>query len=165
MEKGAIESFAGELVSFLLEKRITLCTAESCTGGMIASAIVSVSGASSVFPGALVSYATRVKEELLGVSSRAVEEHTVVSAQVAEEMARGAFPLLKADMAISVTGLAGPGGGTAEIPVGRVFVGYACKTSAWVEEFTFSGGREEVREQAAEAALRGALVFAQKYFG
>ena len=164
MEKNAIAS-AEALVAFLAAKGLTVCTAESCTGGMIASEIVSVSGASSVFPGSLVSYATRVKEEFLGVSARTVEEFTVVSAAVAEEMAKGALGMMKTDLAVSVTGLAGPGGGTEEIPVGRVFIGYAAKEAARVERFTFRGDREQVRRQAAEAALCGALAFAKENFG
>ena len=164
MEKNANAS-AVLLVAYLLEKGITLCTAESCTGGMIASRIVSVSGASSVFPGSLVSYATRVKEQLLCVSPDSVEKHTVVSLPVAEQMAKGALALLGADIAVSVTGLAGPGGGTEEIPVGRVFIGYASREAVRVEEFTFEGDRQRVRECAAEAALLGALAFAEQYYG
>ena len=164
MKKSAIAS-AEELVAFLAAKGLTMCAAESCTGGMIAAEIVSVAGASSVFPGALVSYATRLKEELLGVSKTTVEAFTVVSAPVAEEMAKGALVMMKTDLAISVTGLAGPGGGTEEIPVGKVFVGYASKEATRVESFTSRGDRETVRRSAAEAALRGALAFAKEIFG
>lgn len=141
------------LVALLKERKVTAVTAESCTGGMIAARIVNVPGASSVFPGGAVTYATEVKESLLGVRHESVERYTVVSAQVAREMALGAVARFGADFAVSITGFAGPGGGTETIPVGRVYVGCAYGEEAEAFEFTFDGGRDAVRQKGADAAL------------
>ena len=148
---------AEELVALLKARGMTVTAAESCTGGLVAASIVGVSGASEVFPGSVVSYATRVKEELLSVDPCSVEAHTVVSAPVAREMAAGARRLLRADVAVSVTGLAGPGGGTEEIPVGTVFVGVATEKGCDAYRFSFAGDREAVRRAAADAALEAAI--------
>lgn len=131
----------------------TLAVAESCTGGMIGAALTEVPGASAVFKGGIVSYTNEVKENVLGVRRETLDCFGAVSAQTAEEMASGAAKLLKADAAVSVTGLAGPGGDTFGNPVGTVFVGYSDKFHAFSREFHFSGGRGEVRRQAVEAAL------------
>ena len=153
---------AERLVSLLRERGMTVTAAESCTGGLVAASIVSVSGASEVFPGSVVSYATRVKEELLGVDGESVQEHTVVSAPVARQMAEGARRLLGTDVAVSVTGLAGPSGGTEEIPVGTVFVGVATESGAEAFRFSFSGDREAVRRLATDAALEAAIFSVEK---
>lgn len=153
---------AERLVSLLRERGMTVTAAESCTGGLVAASIVSVSGASEVFPGSVVSYATRVKEELLGVDGESVQEHTVVSAPVARQMAEGARRLLGTDVAVSVTGLAGPSGGTEEIPVGTVFVGIATAAGAEAFRFSFSGDREAVRRLATDAALEAAILAVEK---
>ena len=148
---------AERLVSLLRERGMTVTAAESCTGGLVAASIVAVSGASEVFSGSVVSYATRVKEELLGVDSASVREYTVVSSPVARQMAEGARRLMRADVAVSVTGLAGPSGGTEEIPVGTVFVGVSTKAGAEAFRFSFSGDRDAVRHQAVDAALDAAI--------
>ena len=153
---------AERVVSLLRERGMTVTAAESCTGGLVAASIVSVSGASEVFPGSVVSYATRVKEELLGVDGACVQEHTVVSAPVARQMAEGARRLLGTDVAVSVTGLAGPSGGTAEIPVGTVFVGVATAAGAEAFRFSFPGDREAVRRLATDAALEAAILAVEK---
>lgn len=154
-------SLAERLVALLLEKGMTITAAESCTGGLLAASIVSVSGASRVFPGSVVSYATRVKEELLSVDPEAVATYTVVSDPVARQMAQGARQLLGTDVAVSVTGVAGPTGGTEETPVGTVFVGVATKDGAHARRFSFRGDRDEVRRQAVEAALSLAIQAAE----
>ena len=102
----------------------TLGTAESCTGGRIAEAIISVPGASNYFKGGIVSYTNEVKENILKVSHEVLEEQTAVCEEVAREMVLGAIDALKVDFAISATGVAGPTGGTAEIPVGTIWIGY-----------------------------------------
>lgn len=132
----------------------TLSTAESCTGGLIGSLLTSVPGASLVYKGGIVSYWSEVKQNLLGVEAAQLERNGPVSAPVAEAMAKGVRSALGTDVAVSVTGLAGPDGDDFGRPVGTVFVGYADAKYSIVKEFHFSGDRDSVRRQAAEAALR-----------
>lgn len=132
----------------------TLVTAESLTGGGIGRAITAVSGSSAVYKGGVISYTDAVKETVLGVPAEILQEFGAVSAQTAGHMASGVRRLLKADVAVSVTGLAGPGGDEYGNPVGTVFIGYEDHTRSAVHRFTFSGDREAVRNQTIEAALR-----------
>lgn len=132
----------------------TLATAESCTGGGIGAALTGVPGSSAVFKGGIVSYCNEIKHRLLNVPQTLLEKCGAVSAPVAEAMAVGARNALQADVAVSVTGLAGPDGDAYGNPVGTVFIGYADAEGTVVEKFCFSGSREEIREQAVEAALR-----------
>ena len=132
----------------------TLCTAESCTGGMIGAALTAVSGASNVYKGGIVSYTNEVKRKLLGVDADLLETVGAVSEPVAQAMAIGARMALDADIAVSVTGLAGPGGDEFGNPVGTVFIGYADARIATVRHFVFEGDREAVRMQAVEEALK-----------
>lgn len=131
----------------------TLATAESCTGGGIGQLLTSVPGSSAVFKGGVISYSSLVKVELLGVSPRDLKEFGAVSAPVAKSMAFGVRKLLKADVAVSSTGLAGPEGDGSGKKVGTVFIGYCDKDRCIAREFHFSGDREAVRSQAAQAAL------------
>lgn len=132
----------------------TLSTAESCTGGMIGQLLTSVPGSSTVYKGGIISYWSAVKEELLGVDAQTLQEYGPVSAPVAEMMAAGARKALVSDISVSVTGLAGPDGDEFGRPVGTVFIGYADEEKRIAKEFHFSGNRDAVRRQAAEAALR-----------
>ena len=132
----------------------TLVTAESLTGGGIGAAITAVSGASAVYKGGIISYTNEVKHLLLGVSEKTLEVHGAVSCQTAEEMAIGARKLLGADVAVSVTGLAGPGGDDYGNPVGTVCIGYCSEGKAFAVKHRFHGDREAVRMQTIEAALR-----------
>ena len=132
----------------------TLATAESCTGGMIGAALTAVPGASRVYKGGVVSYWSEVKEKLLGVSGEDLENLGPVSMQVAGSMAQGARKLLKTDVAVSVTGLAGPDGDEFGRPVGTVFVGFDNGARTVVRQYRFDGDRDAVRRQAAEAALK-----------
>ena len=132
----------------------TLCTAESLTGGGIGAALTSVPGASKVFKGGVISYTDEVKREVLGVSAADLSAFGAVSAPVAEAMARGVRELLKADVAVSVTGLAGPDGDEFGHEVGTVFIGYSDEKTLLVREFHFSGDREAVRTQTIESALQ-----------
>nr|MBQ8243833.1 CinA family protein [Oscillospiraceae bacterium] len=131
----------------------TLVTAESLTGGGIGAAITGISGASEVYKGGIISYTNEVKHKVLGVPEEILVRHGAVSEPVAAAMASGARALLKADAAVSVTGLAGPGGDEFGNPVGTVFIGYEDVRTAVVEHFVFSGTREAVRNQTIEAAL------------
>lgn len=132
----------------------TLVTAESCTGGGIGAALTGVSGSSAVYKGGIISYTNWVKHHLLGVDSTLLDTVGAVSAPVAEAMAIGARKALDADIAVSVTGLAGPGGDEFGNPVGRVYIGYSDATVTVHREFTFSGDRDAVRRQAVEEALK-----------
>lgn len=131
-----------------------LATAESLTGGGIGAAITSVSGASAVFAGGIISYTNEVKHGVLGVPVEILDTCGAVSAPVAKAMAEGARRIIGADVAVSVTGLAGPDGDEYGNPVGTVFIGYADETTAFAREYHFEGDREEVREQTIEAALK-----------
>ena len=145
---------AGKLVTLAREKNITFGTAESCTGGLISAAVTDISGASAVFWGGIVSYDNRVKENLLGVEHETLVTLGAVSAKTAEQMAVGAVRALSVDFAVSVTGIAGPGGGTPEKPVGLVYIAVAStKGVITVKENHFKGEREEVRRQTVETAL------------
>ena len=146
-------SLCCDVLERLRVKGVTLATAESLTGGGIGAALTAIPGASDVFKGGVVSYANEVKEKLLGVSYEILEQYGAVSAQTAAAMAFGVRELLKADTAVSVTGLAGPGGDEFGHSVGTVFIGFAGNRISLVKEYRFEGGREEVRCQTIRAAL------------
>jgi PncC family amidohydrolase len=131
----------------------TLVTAESLTGGGIGHALTSVSGSSAVYKGGIISYTNQVKNQILGVPEETLEQWGAVSRPVAHAMAEGVRKLLQADMAVSVTGLAGPGGDEYGNPVGTVFIGFADEQRTIVKQYLFSGDREQVRDQTIEAAL------------
>ena len=131
----------------------TLVTAESCTGGGIGAALTAIPGSSEIYKGGIISYTNWVKENILGVDGGLLESRGAVSAPVARAMAEGARRVLKADIAVSVTGLAGPGGDDFGNPVGTVFIGYSDANTTLSREFHFSGDREAVRRQTVEAAV------------
>ena len=144
---------AETLVELLKARGLTCATAESCTGGGIGSAITAVPGASEVYLGGVVSYANAVKEGVLGVAAETLATVGAVSSETAAQMAEGVRRLMKADLAVSVTGVAGPGGGTPEKPVGLVWFGLASADGVRTEKALFAGGREEVRAKAVLHAL------------
>ena len=152
-----LATVSAQVVRTFLEKNLTLGTAESLTGGMIAASVAGVSGASAVLMGGVVSYDARVKHELLGVAQEIIDTVGVVSEPCARPMAQGARAALKVDVAVSATGIAGPTGGTAETPVGTVFIGVAWAGGVKVDECHFTGDRQSVREQSAAHALAMAL--------
>lgn len=131
----------------------TLVTAESCTGGGIGSALTSVPGSSSVYRGGVICYCNWVKQNILGVDGNVLERYGAVSWPVAAAMATGVRKLMCADVAVSVTGLAGPDGDEFGNPVGTVYIGCDCRNLSAVKKFVFPGDREAVRQQAVEAAL------------
>ena len=132
----------------------TLVTAESLTGGGIGAALTAVPGSSEIYKGGIISYTDWVKANLLGVPEEALERFGAVSAPVAQAMATGARERLRSDIAVSVTGLAGPGGDGYGHPVGTVFIGYRDEKNAVVRHYCFRGDREAVRQQTIEAALQ-----------
>jgi nicotinamide-nucleotide amidase len=146
-------ALAERLQGICLGRGITVALGESCTGGLVASTITAVPGASGYFLGGVVSYANPAKESLLGVSSATLDAHGAVSAQVAKAMAIGARARFNSSLAVAVTGIAGPDGGSAEKPVGLTYVGLADGDGAEVRRFTFEGDRDANREAGSRAAL------------
>ena len=153
MKDGDEATRESRLVAACKERGLTVATAESCTGGLIAARITSVSGSSAIFLGGVVSYANAVKRDLLGVPQEVLERAGAVSKECAEAMAAGVRARLQADVAVSVTGVAGPDGGTPQKPVGLVYIGMATVVGVRVECCQFCGDREAIRKQASDRAL------------
>ena len=149
-----IREAAERVITRAVDAGCTLCTAESLTGGMISTALTSIPGSSQAFAGGAVSYAVSVKESVLGVEGALLESEGAVDGRVAMQMAEGAARLTGADVAVSVTGIAGPGGAEAGKPVGTVFIGTCYKGRASAFRWQFNGSREEIREQTALRALQ-----------
>lgn len=137
----------------------TLGTAESCTGGRVSETIIAIPGASNYFKGGIVSYTDEVKTQLLGVSAETLQEHSAVSEEVARQMVSGAIKTLQVDYAISVTGTAGPSGGTAEAPIGTVWIGYGDKDEVRTFKLTEDFGRDINLAIATNKAIRLMLDF------
>jgi len=161
MTNGPLEIMVGRL---LLTRHLTLATAESCTGGLIGHRLTNVPGSSDYFSGGIIAYANEVKERVLGVSQQTLETHGAVSAETALEMARGARRLLNTTVAISVTGIAGPGGGTLDKPVGLVYIALAAPDFERVERFVWNQDREGNKWESSEAALRLVLEYLRSQF-
>lgn len=155
----SIEDAAAALVGELLAAGKTVVTAESCTGGWVATAITAIPGSSSCFSYGLVSYGNEAKQALLGVRAETLAEHGAVSEQTVNEMAAGALHVSGADLAVAVSGIAGPGGGSAEKPVGTVWFGWATQGAAGPRVdaalHRLRGDREAVRRQSVVLALDG----------
>ncbi len=145
-----LEVLIGEL---LLRLNLTLATAESCTGGLVSHRITNVSGCSIYFLGGVVSYAYDVKEFVLGVDHATLYGQGAVSEAVARQMAQGVRRVLKADVGVSITGIAGPGGGSADKPVGLTYLALAAADAELAERHVWAGDREANKAQSAEAAL------------
>jgi PncC family amidohydrolase len=146
-----IETGLGEI---LAQRKLTLGTAESCTGGLIGHRITNVPGSSSYFRGGIIAYSNDAKQYLLGVPVALFLAYGAVSDPVARAMARGARSALNSTLAVSVTGIAGPGGGTADKPVGLTYIALAAPNGEWSERHVWDGDRLAVKEQSADAALR-----------
>lgn len=141
----------------LKSSRAMLVTAESCTGGWVAQAVTSIAGSSDWYERGFVTYSNDSKQELLGVRSETLARHGAVSEETAREMAQGALARSKGTVALAVTGVAGPGGGSAAKPVGMVCFAWASKHAVQSETRRFSGDRESVRKQSVIRALEGVL--------
>jgi len=144
---------ARHVLDELNRARLTLATAESCTGGLLSAALTANPGASDVYLGGIVAYSDRIKTEVLGVDGGLIREFGAVDARVARAMAEGAARIARADIAVGITGIAGPSGGTPEKPVGLVYVAVATKSGSAIEELMLQGDRESIRTQAAERAF------------
>ncbi len=150
---GALIALAERLQGICLGRSMTVALAESCTGGLIAATLTSVPGSSGYFLGGIVSYSNGAKVSLLDVPEPTLEAHGAVSAQVAKAMAQGARARFEATLAASVTGVAGPDGGSEEKPVGLTYVGIADTEGADVRRLQLAGDRDAIRDAAAHAVL------------
>lgn len=142
------------IIKKLQEKRYTITTAESSTGGLLAGRLLNVSGASEVYMEGHITYANEAKEKILGVKHETLETYGAVSRETAEEMAVGAAKEANADVALSTTGIAGPGGGTAEKPVGLIYIGCFIKGKVQIRELRLHGTREENRQDTVTETLK-----------
>lgn len=141
------------VVDLLLANRLTVSTVESCTGGMVAARLINVPGVSEVFKSGHITYSNKAKRKIVSVKRSDLEKYGAVSEKVAKDMAKGAAVLTKADVVVSVTGIAGPDGGTEEKPVGLVYIGCYVKGRINVRKYNFSGNRAKIRECSVAAAL------------
>lgn len=158
------------VVELLVANKLTVTCAESCTGGLLSARLINVPGVSEVYKSGYVTYSNKAKRKLLGVKKSTLNKYGAVSAQTAEEMARGLTFVSKSDVAVSITGVAGPDGGTEEKPVGLVYIACSVKGNVTVKEYHFSGNRQTIREAAVSAALtlmRGCILeyFSEITFG
>jgi PncC family amidohydrolase len=156
-----MESLEERVKVVFTAKQLTIATAESCTGGLLAGRITEVSGSSAYFVGGVVSYSYSAKEALLGVDHDTLLAEGAVSEAVARQMARGARTRLQTDVAVSITGVAGPTGGTPDKPVGLTWIGLSDSTGERAERFVWEGDRGENREQSVEVALRMLIEWAE----
>lgn len=152
MDEGLYKA-AERLVGILQKHGKTISTAESCTGGLISAAITAIPGASNIFSLGVCTYSAEQKINILGVSPEVIKKYTVVSSETVLQMAGGIKKLALSDYAISVSGIAGPGGGTAGNPVGTVWFGFAAGEKILSEKRHFKGNRDEVRKQAVLLAI------------
>lgn len=150
---GFIVQKAEEVVGLAQASSVSLSCAESCTGGLIGGALTSVASSSEVFQGGIISYSNEVKQRILGVSEEILKDYGAVSAECAASMADGAASVLQTDFAVSVTGIAGPGGGTKEKPVGTVWFGLHTPQGVQTKLCTFNGDRDAVRMNSVLQAL------------
>lgn len=141
------------VVDLLTAKGLTLTCAESCTGGLLSGRIINVPGVSDVYKAGFVTYSDKAKHKLLGVKKSTLKQYGAVSPETAREMAKGAARAAHADAAVSVTGIAGPDGGTGDKPVGLVYIGCYVMGKVTVKKYQFSGNRNKVRESTVAAAL------------
>ena len=141
------------IVDLLLANKLTISTVESCTGGLLAARLINVPGVSEVFKSGYITYSNKAKRRLLGIKKNTLLKHGAVSKEIAKEMVKGAALISKADVAVSVTGIAGPDGGSEEKPVGLVYIGCNVCGRITVKEYHFSGDRSKIRENTVSAAL------------
>jgi PncC family amidohydrolase len=142
-----------QIGNILQERQLTIACAESCTGGLVAKRITDVPGSSAYFIAGLVTYSNKAKTKFLSVPDDIIAQHGAVSKPVAERMAKGVCDAAGVDTGLSITGIAGPAGGSPEKPVGTVFIALASAKKVWVRKFLFSGNRRAIRESSSEEAL------------
>lgn len=157
MEQEKIHELAIRTGERLSKHGLSIATAESCTGGWIAKILTDIPGSSGWFERGFVTYSNEAKQDMLGVQGSSLQQHGAVSEQIVKEMARGAISNSRADVSVAVSGVAGPGGGTADKPVGTVWLAWAAGKNLRTLHVHLSGERSRVREQAVELALQGVL--------
>jgi PncC family amidohydrolase len=153
MEAPGVDTLEWAVGRLLSQRGMTLAVAESCTGGLIGHRITNVPGSSAYYQGSITAYSYDVKELVLHVRHNTLYEYGAVSERTAQEMARGVRRAFRADVGLAVTGIAGPGGGTPEKPVGLVHIALTAPDGEWVEQRVWTGNRLENKEDSAEAAL------------
>ncbi|NOQ94141.1 MAG: nicotinamide-nucleotide amidohydrolase family protein [Methylophaga sp.] len=146
-----------QIAKHLLDRNLSLSVAESCTGGWVAKCCTDLAGSSAWFDRGVVSYSNQSKQDLLNVQASTLTKFGAVSEQTALEMAQGCLSLSNADISVSITGIAGPDGGSLEKPVGTAWIAWALKGSAKAELHHFSGNRDAIRRQAVSTALNGII--------
>lgn len=146
-------SLEQSVVDLLVANSLTISTVESCTGGLLAGRLINVAGVSEVFKKGLITYSNKAKRKMIGVKKSLLEKYGAVSEQVAIDMAKGAAVVTKADVTVSVTGIAGPDGGSEEKPVGTVFIACSVKGDVTVRKYHFTGSREKIRRESVSAAI------------
>lgn len=141
------------VVDLLVANELTVSCAESCTGGMLSARLINVAGVSEVYKSGYITYSNKAKRKILGVKKNLLDKYGAVSKEVAKAMAEGVAEVTKADVAVAITGIAGPDGGTKDKPVGLVYISCNVKGKITVEEYRFTGNRSKVRESSVSAAL------------
>jgi len=153
------ETLESVVVHTLIERKLKLALAESCTGGLIAHRVTNVPGSSDTFLAGIVAYSNAAKTELLGVAEELIRKHGAVSPEVAEAMAEGAAERTGADIALGITGIAGPGGGTPAKPVGLVYIGLRTPEGLSSTKHIFGGSRLEIKQRSSHAALNAVRLY------
>ena len=154
---------SAEIIAIMREKKLTLGTVESATGGLIAHLITNIPGSSDVFQGSIISYSNEIKMKIVGVKKTTMEKHGAVSSPVAAEMAAGGRKTLRVDICVADTGIAGPGGAYPEKPVGLFYLGLSHQDGTFTQKHLFTGSRQENKQQAAETALMLVLDYLKKF--
>ncbi|HEX3019448.1 MAG TPA: CinA family protein [Chitinispirillaceae bacterium] len=158
-----IEELSKAVGNFLIPNNLRISVAESCTGGLIGATLTEIAGSSAYFRGGVIAYDNQIKKDILNVPQHVLDNFGAVSDQTVIAMAEGVCKLFKTECAISVSGIAGPGGGTETKPVGLVFIAISFKDKVKSFRFIFSGDRQEIRTQATRAALEQLLAFVRQF--
>lgn len=153
------EEIVAQIAQYLMQSQQCLCCAESCTGGWVAQQLTSVAGSSQWFDRGFVTYSNEAKQDMLGVEAKIIQQYGAVSRETVLAMASGALKHSQAHYSLAISGIAGPGGGSVEKPVGTVWIAWANKKQTTAEDFLFRGDRQAVRYQAVMASLQGLLSF------
>lgn len=143
-----------KIQDLMINRQKTLAVAESCTGGLVSFSLTQIANSSQYFKGCLVAYYNEVKEEVLGVNKELLEQYGAVSSQVSKSMASGVKNILRSDIGISTTGIAGPGGGSLKKPVGLVYIGLASGEQVFFKELRLNGSRQEIRQNTCKQVLK-----------
>ena len=152
-----MQDLAKQLQHICIDRRLTLATAESCTGGLLATTLTSIPGSSQYLKGSVVAYADQSKADVLHVKKETLEKYGAVSEQTVHEMSQNVCKLFQTNIGIAISGIAGPDGGTDEKPVGLVYMAFTINHKTKTIKHLFSGDRQQIREQSAESALQSIL--------